>query len=70
MKEAGGTLTDIVSMRIYIVEEKFEESHHLKDALKAFFSSDHAPATTWIGVKSLASKDFLIEIEAMGMIEV
>jgi 2-iminobutanoate/2-iminopropanoate deaminase len=37
IKAVGGILTDIVSMRIYIVEEKLEESHHIKEALKEFF---------------------------------
>ncbi|MBV6452327.1 MAG: putative aminoacrylate peracid reductase RutC [Anaerolineales bacterium] len=69
MKAAGGALTDIVSMRIYIVEEKMEESHHIQAALKEFFSAKKAPTTTWIGVRRLANKDFLIEIEAIGVIE-
>ena len=69
IKMAGGTLTDIVSMRIYIVEEKLEESHHIQEALKEFFPQDRAPTTTWIGVRALANKEFLIEIEATGVIE-
>ena len=69
MKEAGGALTDIVSMRIYIVEEKMEESRHIQAALKEFFPTDHAPTTTWIGVRRLANEEFLIEIEAIGVIE-
>ena len=69
MKVAGGTLADVVSMRIYFVNEKLEETHHISEVLKEFFSEDRAPATTWIGVHSLANKDFLIEIEAIGVIE-
>jgi 2-iminobutanoate/2-iminopropanoate deaminase len=69
IKAAGGTLTDIVSMRIYIVEEKLEESQHIQDALKEFFPLERAPTTTWIGVRALANKEFLIEIEATGVIE-
>jgi len=68
MKAAGGTLSDIVSMRIYIVEDKLEESHHIRDALKKFFPPERAPATTWIGVRALANEEFLVEIEAMGII--
>lgn len=69
IKAAGGTLTDIVSLRIYIVEEKLEQSHHIKDALQAFFPAEQAPTTTWIGVRALANKEFLIEIEAIGVVE-
>ena len=66
---AGGTLTDIVSMRIYIVEEKLDETEHIKEALQAFFPEERAPTTTWLGVRALANKEFLIEIEAIGVIE-
>ena len=69
IKAAGGTLTDIVSMRIYIVEEKLEESHHIQAGLKEFFPAEYAPTTAWIGVRALANKEFLIEIEAIGVIE-
>ena len=69
MKTAGGTLADVVSLRIYIVEEKLAESHHISQALQAFFPKERAPATTWIGVSALANQDFLIEIEAIGVIE-
>jgi enamine deaminase RidA (YjgF/YER057c/UK114 family) len=69
IQAAGGTLADIVSMRIFIVEEALAESRHIQDALKAFFPPEQAPATTWIGVRALANEAFLIEIEAIGVIE-
>jgi 2-iminobutanoate/2-iminopropanoate deaminase len=69
MQAAGGTLQDIVSMRIYIVEEKLEESYYVTEALQEFFPPEATPTTTWVGVRALANNEFLIEIEAMGMIE-
>ena len=69
IKAVGGTMTDVISMRIYIVEGKLEESHHIKDALQEFFPAEQAPTTTWIGVRALANKEFLIEIEAVGIVE-
>jgi len=66
---AGGSLTDVVSMRIYIVEDVLAEDHHVGAALREFFPPEHAPATTWIGVRALANKDFLVEIEAVAVIE-
>jgi enamine deaminase RidA (YjgF/YER057c/UK114 family) len=69
MEVAGGSLADVVSLRIYIVKEKLDETHHISAALKEFFPADRAPATTWIGVHSLANQDFLIEIEAIAVIE-
>ncbi len=69
MQAAGGTLADVVSLRIYFVDDFRADMHHISAALKEFFPAEHAPATTWIGVRSLADASFLIEIEAMGVIE-
>ena len=69
MQAAGGKLTDVVSMRIYIVDEALAESHHMSEALRDYFPEESAPATTWIGVRALANEDFLVEIEAIGVIE-
>jgi enamine deaminase RidA (YjgF/YER057c/UK114 family) len=69
MQAAGGTLADVVSMRIYVVKEKLAETHHVSTALREFFPAEQAPATTWIGVYALANPDFLIESEAIGSIE-
>jgi enamine deaminase RidA (YjgF/YER057c/UK114 family) len=69
MEAAGGQLADVVSMRIYIVEDVLGESHHVSEALRDTFSPDQAPATTWIGVPALADEEFLVEIEAIGVIE-
>jgi len=69
MQVAGGSIADVVSMRIYIVEEKLQETQPIKEALKAFFPSDRAPATTWIVVRALANQAFLIEVEAIGVID-
>jgi enamine deaminase RidA (YjgF/YER057c/UK114 family) len=69
LKAVGGSLTDVVSLRIYIVEEKLAESQHISAALQEFFPASHAPATTWLGVRALANEEFLIEIEAIAVIE-
>lgn len=66
---AGGKRTDITSMRIYVVDNYLDDGAAISNALTEFFPSDHAPATTWIGVSRLASTDFLIEIEAVAVIE-
>ena len=68
MTAAGGQLSDVVSMRIYIVGREMDKSHHVSEALRAFFDREQAPTTTWIGVHSLAHPDFLIEIEATAVI--
>ena len=69
VEAAGGTLSDIVALRIYIVNYKREEAEAISDALKAFFPEANRPASTWIGVSSLAVPDFLIEVEATAVLE-
>jgi 2-iminobutanoate/2-iminopropanoate deaminase len=66
---AGGDLSDVVSMRIYIVHSQMGNSRAIREALQEFFPGDSPPATTWIGVQSLANADFLVEIEAIAVIE-
>src|SRR6516164_9771281 len=49
IETTGGTLEDIVSLRIYIVNYQPENAEAVSIALKEFFSSAKPPASTWIG---------------------
>ena len=69
MKASGGALSDVVSLRIYIVEEKRAESAAVREGLQAFFPAERAPASTWVMVDGLADADFLVEIEAVAVTE-
>jgi len=66
---AGGTLKDIVAMRIYIVNCQAESATAVGTALREFFSQENPPASTWIGVSALAVPEFLIEVEATAVLE-
>jgi enamine deaminase RidA (YjgF/YER057c/UK114 family) len=65
---AGGSLADVVSLRIYIVADRMGESSAIREALHAFFPGEHAPTATWIGVPALADEAFLVEIEPIAVI--
>ena len=67
VEAAGGTLADVVSLRLYIVNPKPGDTGPVGEALREFFPADRPPASTWIGVTSLAVEDFLIEIEAIAV---
>ena len=69
MEAAGGSLTDIVSLRIYIVNYQPENAEAISIALREFFSSTNPPASTWIGVSALAVPEFLIEIEGTAVLD-
>jgi enamine deaminase RidA (YjgF/YER057c/UK114 family) len=69
IEATGGTLTDIVALRIYIVNYQAESATAVRTALREFFSSENPPASTWIGVSALAVPEFLIEIEATAVLD-
>lgn len=66
---AGGTLADVVALRIYIVQDWMDKTAAVSEGLKAFFPGDHPPTATWIGVQSLARPEFLIEIEGTAVLD-
>jgi enamine deaminase RidA (YjgF/YER057c/UK114 family) len=67
MKAAGGTLDNILSLRIYIVQSVMSNPKAISDGLRQFFP-DNPPTATWIGVPSLANEEFLVEIEAFAVL--
>lgn len=69
VEAAGGSLSDVVALRIYIVNYRPEQAATISSALKEFFPEDKRPASTWIGVPALAVEEFLIEIEATAVID-
>ena len=67
IEAAGGALQDVVVLRIYFVERVGRDVSVIGAALRTWFPED-PPASTWIGVSSLARSDFLIEIEATAVL--
>jgi 2-iminobutanoate/2-iminopropanoate deaminase len=61
MEAAGGTLKDVVALRIYVVDYQAESGTAVGIALRECFSPENPPASTWIGVSALAVPEFLIE---------
>ena len=69
VENAGGSLSDIVAMRLYIADYNPEKAPQIVEAIKTVFEGLLPPACTWAGVATLANEDFLIEIEATAVIE-
>jgi enamine deaminase RidA (YjgF/YER057c/UK114 family) len=69
VEAAGGTLADVVSVRIYVVDYRPEKAAPVGRAFRDFFSSEVKPASTWIGVTALADPGFLIEVEATAVFD-
>ena len=66
---AGAKLTDIVAMRLYMVDYASHKAQQITDALNEVFEGEQPPTCTWIGVAALADENFLIEIEVTAIIE-
>src|SRR5437868_11646198 len=69
VEAVGGTLADVVALRIYIVNYRPEQADAIGGALREFFPEEKRPASTWIGASTLAVSEFLIEIEATAVLE-
>ncbi|HKQ57843.1 MAG TPA: RidA family protein [Candidatus Eisenbacteria bacterium] len=67
MEAAGGSLDDVLLLHIYIVESVMTKDLAVRESLQAFFPVG-PPATSWIGVPRLSVPDFLVEIEAIGVL--
>lgn len=68
VEAAGGSVSSIVSVRIYVVDYRPDHAAAIGGAFRETFV-DAAPATTWIGVAALADPDLLIEVEAVAVID-
>lgn len=69
VEAAGGTLADVVFLRIYVVDYKPEKAVAVGSAFRDFFSGEVKPASTWVGVAALANPGFLIEVEATAVFD-
>jgi enamine deaminase RidA (YjgF/YER057c/UK114 family) len=68
VEAGGGTLADVVSLRIYVVDYSADKAEAIGGAFRKHFAPETAPATTWVGVAALADPGFLIEVEAVAAI--
>ena len=66
---AGATFNDVVKLNVYVVNFKPEHRDLLQSVRARYVSKDHPPASTLIGVQALARADFLVEIEAIAIVE-
>lgn len=64
LAEAGAALDDVLQLRVYVRGELADGMEELVPVLAGHFGAIR-PALTGIGVASLASRDTLVEIEAI-----
>jgi enamine deaminase RidA (YjgF/YER057c/UK114 family) len=68
LASSGATFQDVVKVTTYIVNYKPSMRDDIRAARLRFMSDAKPPAATLIGVQSLASEDWLVEIEVTAVI--
>jgi enamine deaminase RidA (YjgF/YER057c/UK114 family) len=66
---AGATFDDVVKITTYVVGYRPELRSVIAGARSAYLSAEHPPASTLVGVEALAGPDWLIEIEAIAVLD-
>jgi 2-iminobutanoate/2-iminopropanoate deaminase len=65
LRDAGASPTDIVMLRTYVTDMRFQP---LVRDIRAAFLNGHRPASTTVQVVALAQPEWLIEVDAMAVI--
>jgi enamine deaminase RidA (YjgF/YER057c/UK114 family) len=66
---AGATFQDVVKTNLYVVGLKPEHVPILREVRSQFVRADHPPVSTLVGVSALVGPDWLIEIEAVAVVD-
>jgi enamine deaminase RidA (YjgF/YER057c/UK114 family) len=66
---AGATYADIVKITTYVVNYKPEHRALIGQARAPFFSNRTPPASTLVGVSALALPGWLVEVEAVAVVD-
>src|SRR5215472_11730313 len=69
LEAAGATAADIVKTNTYIVNYKQSDYSALRDARSELFPSGDPPASTLVGVTSLAVEGLMVEMEAIAVVK-
>ena len=66
---AGASYADIVKLTTYVVDYKPEHRAVIGAARAPFFADGVRPASTLVGVSALALPEWLVEIEAVAVVD-
>ncbi len=67
LRETGGTLADIVTMTVFIVD--VSNNTRMVELRKEFFPEDSYPASTLVTVAALNRPELMVEINAIAVID-
>jgi enamine deaminase RidA (YjgF/YER057c/UK114 family) len=66
---AGASFDDVTKITVYIVNYRPEHRAVIAEARAKFVPADRPPASTLIGVTALAAPEYLIEVEAIAVVD-
>ena len=70
LQNCNATFKDVVKMNTYIVNFNPEiDLPIFRKVRKSFLGNENYPASTLVGIQSLGRKEWLIEIEAVAVVE-
>ncbi len=69
LASAGAAFTDVVKLTTYVVNYKPEYRQQLAQVRSQYLPTDRPPTSTLVGVQSLARQEFLIEVEAIAVVD-
>lgn len=62
-------MDDLIKVNYYVVNLKPDQVRIIREVRSNYFSAEHPPASTLVGVTALAREDFMIEIEAVAVVK-
>lgn len=69
LRAGGATVRDVVKLTVYVVGLDGQKSAVIGGAMLKHFPGPEQPASTWIGVTALVGKGYLLEVEAVAVVE-
>jgi enamine deaminase RidA (YjgF/YER057c/UK114 family) len=66
---AGATMNDVIKANYYVVNLRPDQVAVIREVRSKYFSADHPPAGTLVGVTALVQEGYMIEIEAEAVVK-
>lgn len=70
LADAGATFSDVVKMTTYMVRYKESDLDIFRTVRKEVLGEKNMPANTLVGVYSLYKDEYLVEMEAVAVVEI
>ncbi len=64
----GASPSDVVKVHIYLKNYRSTDATTVREAFRRTFPQNELPASTWVGVETLAMEGLLIEVDAVAVV--